>query len=153
MLELRARLPTDRTKRGELELVEDGDVIGGPWPAYGKADNAEAAAQGNPERDPTQPFGDHPAGVYRIECFRASEHGQARRFGPGRFVLEPICGDAARADENGRVGLLIHGGSLDRDGELRATFGCLRIPDAIVEHLKQVHAMEKITTYTCEEMG
>ena len=134
-----------------MELREDGELIGGPWPCYGKADNAKAAAQENPSRDPVLPYGDHPLGRYRVTGFLPGAHGQAKRFGPGCFILEPIEGDAARAKENGRTGLLIHGGSLDSAGNLRATFGCLRIPDEIVRHLARVQEISRIKLYRCEE--
>jgi lipoprotein-anchoring transpeptidase ErfK/SrfK len=51
-----------------------------------------------------------------------------KKFGPNPFiVLDPTSGPALRAKQNGRHGLLIHGGDLNAQGKLRPTFGCVRV--------------------------
>ena len=60
-----AKLPTDRTKEGEIRLLID-DAVQGLWRCRGKADSAMAAHHGNPSRDPTHEWGDHPAGMYNV---------------------------------------------------------------------------------------
>lgn len=124
---IRITLPRDRWRLGTLQ-VEDvaGHLVAGPFPCYGKADNAEALAHGNPSRAPTRPYGDHPLGIYRITEFR--EH--YKDFGPWFILLEPTAGPALVAARNGRSGLAIHGGPLNAEGRLRPTFGCVRVHDA-----------------------
>ena len=46
-----------------------------------------------------------------------------------RFVLNPISGDALIGLNNGRRGILMHGGALNAQGGLRPTWGCLRWDD------------------------
>ena len=60
-------LPIDRYKAGELTLKgSDGTKLAGPFPVLGKADNSKAASSGNPNRDPTRPWGDTPEGTYSV---------------------------------------------------------------------------------------
>lgn len=130
---LRAYLPTDRRLPGFLRVWNENshhrlyDI-----PCRGKADNARAAAKGNPERDPALPWGDLPSGVYKLT--RVTRYDPPHRtFGATAILLDGLTGDAFSAAKNGRTGLAIHGGrGSDR---LMATYGCLRLFDRDMELL------------------
>lgn len=100
-----------------------------------RADDQAAARNGNASRDPVEPFGDTPTGMYEAIPFRRDLPATAvdvlRSYGPwGWFALRPVSGDALAAEKNGRFGLLIHGGDPGKGGELRPTFGCIRVYNA-----------------------
>jgi hypothetical protein len=125
-------LPEDRRYAGTLRLEsEDGDVVAGPFPVCGRADEGAALRHGNPSRNPLLPFGDTPLGRYRVEGILPSGAGTERpadRYGPhGVIVLTPTSGDAALADANGRFHLLIQGGAAAPGRQLRPTNGSLRL--------------------------
>lgn len=146
---MRSRLPHDRTRTGTVVIEDGGVVVAGPFVCYGKADNQEAAKHGNPDRDPTQPNGDHPTGSYQIAAIQHDKE-PAHSYGPVFFLLEPTGGDALIAKKNGRAGLAAHGGDQRADGSLRPTFGCLRMRN------EDILATEPLVTvgmqYICEEM-
>lgn len=156
MTTLESTLPADRTRPGELRVVGDGapsatdPAASGPWRCLGKADNQSAAQHGNPARDPTLPFGDHPTGDYALVAIHRFDEASSK-YGPGWISLDPTGGDALTAERNGRFGLLIHGGRL-RDGALRPTFGCLRVDNATVRALLELWDAGTIgpgTVYRC----
>lgn len=131
-LVIKVQLPTNRWQAGLLQLERvTGETLLQDINVYGKADNSRAAAEGNPNRDTTLPYGDTPEGTYSAPRAVATGDGtaySAYSYGPnGAIVLAPESGDAMAAKENGRVGLLIHGGDLNSQGKLRATHGCLRL--------------------------
>jgi hypothetical protein len=122
-------LPADRSGYGTLQLL-DGDGVGvaGPFGVLGMADQKTAEKRNNKDRSPILPFGDTPAGSYRVAGFVPSIGDDDRsRHGPnGKILLDPTSGDASLAKTNGRKFLEIHGGDL-RNGQLRPTNGCLRL--------------------------
>jgi len=127
MFKLIATLPHDRRYEGEFRLHnEAGNVVlaGG---CLGKADNLRARDEGNPSRDPIQPYGDTPTGGYvpaKVLRYDPPHH----RMGTFAIVLNGADGDALQARVLGkRTGLAIHGGR--GDGRLVPTFGCLRLRD------------------------
>lgn len=126
-------LPKDRSKYGGLTVSAVAT-----FRCLGKADNAAAKRQGNPQRDPLKQYGDTPTGVY-IGTLGVTYKG--RTYGEFPVImLSPVSGDALRAqDKGGRSGLWIHGGD-PRNGELRPTHGCVRVDDStqkiLVELLK-----------------
>ncbi len=133
-------VPADRTRLGELRLLDDAEqVVFGPVPCYCKADNASAAKHGNPTRDPERSHGDTPLGGYN--AFVSTPPAvfgpdYRKKYGPNPFiVLDPQSGQALRAKQNGRHGLLIHGGDLNAQGKLRPTFGCVRLFNADMAQL------------------
>lgn len=148
-MRLRAVLPTNRWLAGTLMVEDDsGSVVLGPFPCRGKADGYIAGVHSNPDRDPTRPFGDHPAGLYLISVVQRDKP-PAHSYGPFFLLMDPMSGDALTAKENGRTGLAIHGGDLNADGSLRATEGCLRTTN---EAISQIGAMEPLGWfYECED--
>lgn len=148
-MRLRSRLPRNRWQTGRLWVEkDDGSVMVGPWLCRGKADSQFALQHHNPDRDPLKPFGDHPTGTYTVA---ALVHGKLPEstYGPCFILLDPIGGDALKAEEAERRGLAIHGGQLTPDGSLRATEGCLRTTNAAVAILAGLVPIG--TEYVCEE--
>ena len=126
------RVAADRTQLGDLQAFDDSNtVVFGPVPCYCKADNAEAAKKGNPTRNPELRFGDTPTGTYNgfiAPPAAGADEKHVRMFGPSQVIaLDPVAGQALRAKQNGRTGILIHGGALSAAGKLRPTFGCVRL--------------------------
>lgn len=126
------RVTADRTQLGDLQAFDDSNtVVFGPVPCYCKADNAEAAKKGNPTRNPELRFGDTPTGNYNgfiAPPAVGADEKHLRMFGPSQVIsLDPVSGQALRAKQNGRTGILIHGGALNAAGKLRPTFGCVRL--------------------------
>lgn len=123
-------LPEDRAGIGDALLLTSAGLSFGPFPVLGKADSRMAARHGNPARDPVKPYGDTPTGTYRLASWSPVPAGKQARFGALWFPLVGQSGQARRAVEGGRSGLMIHGGRGDR---LVATYGCLRLRDRDVE--------------------
>ena len=145
-IQIKIQLPSDRTQYGTLTLESTTQTLG-PFECYGKADNQSATAKGNPTRDPTKSFGDTPTGRYRGYVNKiANTPANEKTYGPQPVItLDPQSGPAKIAKENGRFGLLIHGGALSAAGRLRPTFGCVRVANAtMVKILEAIPAGEKI---------
>ncbi len=139
-LTLKIRLPADRTKTGTLTLVDPltGLALYGPVPVLGRAARDTAKAKGNPTGSSLLKYGDTPTGTYRIVNILANGDGTTRpveKYGQsGSIVLDPQKGDAQKAKENGRTGLLIHAGrhafsSAVGPQMLKPTNGCVRMLD------------------------
>lgn len=127
-MKINIRLFRDRAKYGILTAWR-GDLMTGPVRCLGKADNLAAKRKGNPDRNPLKQYGDTPTGTYTGTLGTA--HLPASTYGPHPVImLTPKSGDALKAHmEGGRRGLWIHGGDA-RNGELRPTFGCIRVDNA-----------------------
>ncbi len=103
---LRAELPADRTKLGNLVMLQAVPVTSsvpdfpwkqvlGPLSCYAKADNLAAAAAGNPKRDPVHLYGDFPLGEYSCRLIvPPGTLGETfkREYGPYGFMLPPVSG-------------------------------------------------------------
>jgi hypothetical protein len=132
-MKILVKLPTDRTQEGQVYL--DGSLMGR---GRGKADNQEAAKHGNANRDPRKPYGDHPAGRSVIFEVRTCAAAEAHSYGPFKLCIRAVEGDVKiREDaEPGWDGLEAHGGDPQADGvSLRATYGCLRLPNNVCKAL------------------
>jgi hypothetical protein len=128
-----------------------------PGRAHADAVGATAAAHGNLTEDATRPFGDHPFGLYEVAgVVWSSTDPERQLYGPVRLRLEPIAGQALEAKKNGRTGLAIHGGPT-REGQLRATLGCLRVDDDTAVALATAVEAElqagRAVGYACEEIA
>ena len=144
-----AYLPVDRTLPGFLRVTSPvGAQLLYDIPCRGKADSQNAAAHGNPDRDPTRPWGDIPSGVYRPTRLMRYDPPQ-RTFGRFAILLEGQDGDALLAAQRGRTGLAIHG---NRGNErLMATYGCLRLFDRDMELL--AHAIVGTVVVTVHDVA
>jgi hypothetical protein len=153
-LKIVVNLPADRKQYGRLSLIDaDGTVLFGPVSVLGKSDNQSAAAHGNPSRDPVKPFGDTPTGTFQCMLGKAGQLTQqlTHSYGPyGWISLDPQTGQALQAKQNGRFGLLIHGGDLNAQGRLRPTFGCIRMFNPDLGKLLQTIGKQPLT---CEVVG
>jgi hypothetical protein len=123
----------DRTLPGTLQAFnDDEEQVIGPVKCLGKADNATAKLHGNPDRTTTQPFGDTPTGGYRVVQLVTHPNNETEIHTYGAYpsvLLDPVSGDALTAKDNGRSGLMIHGGAPGTGGKLRPTFGCIRVAE------------------------
>ena len=141
-------LHRNRSLPGELFLI-DGETRLLVCRCLGKADSLSAAEAGNPTRDPFRRYGDTPTGKYQgsVDPPRVPAQGPERAkwlrsYGQWPTIrLEPIAGDALTAKNNGRRGLLIHGGTADKVGNLRPTNGCIRVDN--VSQLSLVELLQK----------
>ncbi|OQP38619.1 hypothetical protein A4H97_18005 [Niastella yeongjuensis] len=130
MSKIVVQLNADRTLGGQLKVVNSsGAQQGFGFAALGKAANNDAAAHGNPGANQLFLFGDTPTGTYSIKTITDGPYkGNTKSYGPnGVFKLDPVSGNAALAETNGRIGILIHGGDLGPNAQLRRTNGCLRM--------------------------
>ena len=110
-------------------VVDDGTKA--EFRCLGFADRLAAAKHGNPRCDPLKPYGDFPTGNYM--AIRTVSGHPYKRYGVGpRWALTPWGGDAVRAHKNGRYGLLICGGALLPNKDLRPTRGDLRVDDSTI---------------------
>src|SRR5277367_132280 len=128
-------LASDRNRVGRLILKDDaGRKLAGPYPVCGRANDFAASEHRNPTRSPLQPYGDTPTGEYRMRGIVRTGRGtayDAGKFGKfGMIVLEPVRGQAAIADQNGRHILVIHAGTPNPASRLLyATNGSVRMYD------------------------
>ena len=128
----------NRNLVGTIEVFGDDKAsLLGPVRALGRSDNAKATAKGNPSRSSVRPFGDTPTGVYAVR-FSMAPMADRGTYGQNRVMyMDPLSGDALTAEDNGRSGLWLHGGSL-RDGNLRPTYGCIRVDDDFMLRLYEL---------------
>jgi len=152
-MRLRAQLPPDREAEGRFWVLDDaGGVLFGPVRCRGEADDAKERAEGTRDDDGTGSFGDHPFGEYRVTAIEQSKQ-PARSYGPFFLRLFPIGGEAKAAWEAGRRGLGIHGGDLRPGGNLRPTYGCLRLDNETLEVAAKAVAAEfaagRVVNYDC----
>ena len=148
-------LHRNRSLPGELFLI-DGETRLLVCRCLGKADSLSAAEAGNPTRDPFRRYGDTPTGKYQgsVDPPRVPAQGSElakwlRSYGQWPTIrLEPVSGDALTAKNNGRRGLLIHGGDPNNVGNLRPTNGCIRVDN--VSQLSLVEALRKVTSFQVE---
>ena len=135
-MQIKITLPRNRADLGRLELREDDRVVFA-CACYAKADSIAAAQAGNPTRDTFRRNGDSPTGQYdgtidppRVPSADPARANWLRSFGQWPTIrMTPTGGNALTAWNNGRRGLLIHGGHLSPHGTLRPTNGCIRIED------------------------
>lgn len=148
-MRLHSLLPKDRWQPGRLWVENSaGAIIAGPWPCRGKADGQVALQHGNPSRDPTKPYGDHPTGTYKVSALVYNKP-PVRSYGPCFILLDPILGDALTAEEAERAGLAIHGGDPTPEGTLRSSLGCLRVSNTTSTLLAGLVTVGM--EYLCEE--
>jgi hypothetical protein len=129
---IRVIVGANRFEPCALELRDGAGVLIRRYHCVARADRAGAQAHGNPAASPLLPYGDTPTGGYTVSgpMQTGTPDHPVGRYGPNGFMrLAPVSGDAMLARENGREGLLIHGGHLDARGRMRPTNGCVRLHD------------------------
>lgn len=126
------------------------------YPIYTRASYDDAEANGNPEADPTRPYGHLPRGVFKVGApvwYEKQDGGYtipskkfgpvfipSNKFGPVFIPLLPVPANEYTMDaawfaydafhfDPKRSGLGLHGGPLDSEGRLRPTYGCCRMYD------------------------
>jgi hypothetical protein len=136
MFQIRIMLSLDRAIPGVLHLFGPQGRYLRSWSCLAKADNERAAAEGNPERHPTLPYGDTPTGTYAPARVQATG-AKAAKLGP--FWI-PLIGtganDDARCARPGlgvRTGLGIHAGR--GNDHLVPTHGCVRLLQSSMDDL------------------
>lgn len=130
---IQVRLTKNRELFGHLYVVEEPDTLILVCRCLGKADNESAKAAENPTRNPLWGNGDTPTGRYGLGIPRQklATKENLHSYGPHPCLpLTPISGQARQAAQNGREGLMIHGGDFGANGQLRPTHGCLRLSNA-----------------------
>lgn len=129
-MRIRISFPEDRDYAGRLEVLDaEGAIVLGPFPAAGRAHDQSAAQHGNPLRDPILPYGDTPVGGYAVRgVFETIPFGAH-----AAVLLEPVSGEAALADAQGRFRFFIQAGA--GDAGLCATAGAVRLLDRDQEQL------------------
>jgi hypothetical protein len=134
---LRAVLPRDRHVPGWLSVEIDGVAKDG-YPVLGRG-------LGD---DDLKVNGNTPTGTY-IGTLESTAH-RKKRFGPnGAVRLEPTGGRALEAKQRGRDGLLIHGGDLNANDELKQTKGCLRVENGHMGRLRMHIEDARAATNMC----
>lgn len=126
----------DRSQLGRIEVFAPNGTKLGSFPALGKADNQEAARRNNPDRNPLRPFGDTPTGTWRATVGKVMP--DTSTYGIHAVIwLWPTGGDALTSHSplNRRTGIWLHGGSLGPAGQLRPTYGCVRVHDGTMARL------------------
>ena len=129
-MKLVVRLPIDRRRLGILSLMDDSGRSLIDLNCLGRADQTAAAKHTNPTADPLKPYRHTPIGEYKVLGYLKTgdiTH-PVRSYGQGSAIsLQPTGGHAFMAAQNGRTGLLIHGGDPKPSGGLRPTNGCIRL--------------------------
>lgn len=129
-------LPRDRTQPGRVAVFAPTGAQLGRFPALGKADDQEAARRGNPTRNPLRPFGDTPTGTWRARVGPAMPDTFTYGIHPVIY-LWPTGGDALASHSplNRRTGIWLQGGALGPGGQLRPTYGGIRVHDGTMARL------------------
>ena len=147
-------LASDRNRVGRLILKDDaGRKLAGPYSVCGRANDFAASEHRNPTRSPLQPYGDTPTGEYRMRGIVRTGRGtayDATVFGKfGMIALEPVRGQAAIADQNGRHVLVIHAGTPNPASRLLyATNGSVRMYDDDLREL--IEALRGESSVVCK---
>jgi hypothetical protein len=127
---------------GRMTVADEAGNILAVVPFLALSDNARAAQEGNPTRDPLKPYGDTPTGVWAVQ--QGTPQLNVRTYGPyAPLILSPLSGQAVLAYADGkRSGIWVHSGDLSTTGHLRPTYGCIRVHNSslgLFRELSQAH--------------
>ena len=152
-MQLIAILPNDRSQIGELQIWRNGALVQ-KFPVLGKADNALAKKSGNASRDQLFPFGDTPTGKWKVTAAPKPQADTSTYGIHPVFMLWPLDGNAMISHDakHRRVGIWLHAGVLNGAGQLRPTYGCLRVHNETMGRLHELIAQHgPITTLEVKE--
>lgn len=134
---LNVHLPKNRNKTGLMEVKKNGKTLG--------TFNALGRGSKGPGQTQFKTNGNTPSGTYKGTHLIDTKKWPQRSFGPnGAIRLKALSGDAIKAENLGRDGLLIHGGTKGRSdywrgkGALRATNGCIRLSNEDIKKLMEM---------------
>jgi hypothetical protein len=160
MARLRAEFESDRTQVGVIKLFSDAGSLVRFYSALGKAANDDARDHGNPHASPLLLYGNTPNGVYDVlgivPTGAGTPYADTSKYGTaGVIKLDPVSGEALLAKQNGRTGILVHGGSPGGTHLLRRTNGCIRMMDAeLADLLDQIELLgENLHSLEVAEIG
>ncbi|BCW89981.1 hypothetical protein sos41_31490 [Alphaproteobacteria bacterium SO-S41] len=129
MPSIKITLPRNRANPGTLSVLDAAGREQLTVPCLGKAAGEIATKAGNPSRNPLKRRGDTPLGTYLAHVGAAAFGRYMKSYGLGWIPIDPIGGDAQKAEDAGRTGLAIHGGR-GNGPKLIPTAGCVRVGDA-----------------------
>lgn len=139
---IRIYLPKDRFKPGILEYYT-------PWEerllvcdCLGRSAGILDKLTGAVRRDPLQFRGNTPLGGYAT-TFVSHLPKPVLGIGSLWIPIDPVSGDALKAEQNGRTGLGIHGGR--GNGALKPTHGCIRLRDKDMAELARIAGKTRFT--------
>jgi hypothetical protein len=139
-----ANFSADRDYKGVLKMYNgSGTLVFGPVEALGRGSNHADNDFDHSNWDMTN--GDTPTGGYNASVVDAGTPSSS--YGTNKRVLmDPTSGNALIAEDNGRTGIMIHGGDAATDSSatwypLRPTYGCIRLSNA-----NQATLISKIAT-------
>ena len=134
MIKLRLQVPEDR-ERTACATLKDGSRVVATDIAVASISPLIAKKLGNATCDPLRVGGHPPLGTYRLLQAQALEPQQRDEYGTHALVFEPISGAALEAESFGRLGLLVYGGRLGKDGLLRRTQGGVRLSNLLLDRV------------------
>lgn len=149
MMKLRLQVPPDREGTAAATLTQSGHVVGID-DACASAHALIARKLGNAECDPLRVGGHPPFGSYRLLATQPLEGEQREEYGAHALVFEPVSGKALEAESFGRLGLLVYGGRMGKDGRLRRTQGGVRLTDLMLDRVVSSLAATKGTELVLE---
>ncbi|WP_151737702.1 L,D-transpeptidase ['Paenibacillus yunnanensis' Narsing Rao et al. 2020] len=145
-------LPANRDNKGSLKMYDgSGALVFGPVEALGRGTNM--ASNGYDHTNWIEENSDTPTGVYAASVIDpgtpTSSYGSYQR-----VAMDPTSGNALLAENNGRFGIMIHGGDASKETNaswypLRPTYGCVRISNsnqnALINKIAAVGGSGKVT--------
>lgn len=138
---IRIYLPDDRFLPGRLQYWSPASQLLFSCDCLGRSAGILDALTGTVRRDPLKYRGNTPLGGYAL-TFVSHLAKPIAGIGSIWIGLDPISGEALKAEQNGRTGLGIHGG---RGETLKPTHGCIRLRDTDMRELARVAGKDRFT--------
>lgn len=135
-------LHADRFMPGRLRYYSAGQQLIFACDCLARSAGILDKLTGAVRRDPLQYRGDTPTGIYAL-TFISRLARPPRGIGGLWIGLDPVSGQALRAEQLGRKGLGIHAGR--GNGALRPTHGCIRLRDADMQALADAVGKRRFT--------
>jgi len=147
-----ANFSSNRNYKGTLKMYDgNGNLVFGPVEALGRGTSCEENDWDHTNWEMIN--ADTPTGVYNAWVIGPGSPESS--YGPySRVAMDPVSGNALVAEQNGRSGFQIHGGTPETNSEatwypLRPTYGCIRLSnsnqDALIKKIDEVGGSGKVT--------